>query len=148
MKDKFENKKGFTLLVSIIVTGMLLIISFAVVNISVRQLIIADSNEESQHAFYASGSGIECAVYWDFRSGTSAFVQPPSPISCFGQVVTPTVVSSATTTFTINLVKGCVTVDVGKHSGAVTIIDSRGYNTCDAGAIRRVERGSKLTYNN
>ena len=37
-------------------------------------------------------------------------------------------------------------VDIGKHSNGVTIIDSKGYNNCGVGAIRKLERGQKLTY--
>lgn len=143
------KNKGFTLLVAVIVTGMVLIVSFAVVNVAVRQLIIANSNVESQYAFYNADSGTECAVYWDFKNGTSAFTAPISAtINCAGQAA-PTSVSGATTTFTLNFSaprRGCVTVSVGKHANNLTIIDSRGYNNCSVGAIRKLERGEKLSY--
>jgi Tfp pilus assembly protein PilX len=152
-----KEKKGFTLLVAIIVTSMLTLISFAVVNIAVKQLILANSNEESQHAFYNADSGVECAVYWDFNGGpggdTSAFDPAgPTAITCDGETVTPTLTppsSTATTTFTINLAKGCFVVQVGKHPDAegTTIIDSKGYNTCGA-SLRKLERGEKLSYAN
>lgn len=148
MNNKINNKKGFTLLVSIIVTGMLLVVSFAVVNIAYRQLVLANSNEESQVAFYNADSGVECAVYWDFRSGVSAFsTTSNSVINCNGQnfTVGGGGLANATSTFTVNLTNGCVTVSVGKYNN-LTIIDSRGYNTCTAGASRRLERGEKLSY--
>lgn len=145
------KNKGFTLLVSIIVTGMLLIVSFAVVNVAVKQLILANSNVESQYAFYNADSGTECAVYWDFKNGTSAFTAPiSSTINCAGQSA-PTTVSGATTTFTLNFSsprKGCVTVSVGKHANGLTLIDSRGYNSCSAGFTRKLERGQTLNYIN
>lgn len=145
---KIPTDSGFTMLIAVVVTSMLLIISFAVVNVAVKQLIVATSNKESQYAFYNADSGIECAVYWDFRGAVSAFDQPVDPISCDGDSVTPTVLSVATTTFTINLTKGCVVVQVGKHPGEITVIDSRGYNTCSGSAIRKVERAEKLVYTN
>lgn len=153
MKNKFNSKKGFTLLVAVIVTGMLLIVSFAVVNIAVRQLILANSNEESQHAFYAADSGTECAVYWDFRGASSPFsTTSVSQISC-GTTINQNVggggLGNATSTFQLNFAKGCAVVQVGKHyisGNLLTIIDSRGYNTCTTGVIRRVERAEKLTY--
>ncbi|TSC70375.1 MAG: putative cell surface receptor [Parcubacteria group bacterium Gr01-1014_46] len=145
-----KNKKGFTLLISIIVTSMLLIISFVVANVAFKQLVIANHNQESQHAFYNSDSGIECAVYWDFKNGTSAFF-PVSNINCGGQPITPTPLVGATTTFRIDFStsgKGCVDVAVGKYAGGLTIIDSKGYNTCSLGALRRLERGETLIYHN
>ncbi len=153
MINKLNKKQGFTMLVAVIVTGMLLIISFAVVNIAVRQLILASSNEESQHAFYAADSGVECAVYWDFRNGVSAFsTTSVSQISCgttLNQNVGGGGLGNATSTFQLNYATGCAIVQVGKHyisGNLVTIIDSRGYNTCNAGVIRKVERAEKLTY--
>ncbi len=144
-----QGERGFTLLIAIIVTGMLLIVSFAVVNVAVKQLVLANSNEESQHAFYAADSGTECAVYWDFRGGTSAFSNPSTAasINCGGSLTT-TGNNTATTTFRVSYPKGCAEVRVGKHiigSSVLTIIDSRGYNTCPGGA-RRLERAVKLNY--
>jgi hypothetical protein len=152
MIKHYQKNSGFTLLVSVIVTGMLMIVSFAVVNIAVKQLILSNSNEESQYAFYNADSGVECAVYWDFHGGVSAFTQPLSGSpTCKGQALNVTVVSAATTTFTLNFPspgKGCAIVDVGKHADNTTIIDSRGYNNCTGGAIRRLERAEKLSYVN
>ena len=148
MNFKNSQKKGFTLLVSIIVTGMLLVISFAVVNIAYRQLVLSNFNEESQYAFYNADSGTECAVCWDFKNNTSYFATTSSSvINCNGQnfTVGGGGFGNATSTFTLNLTKGCAVVSVGKHNN-ITIIDSRGYNTCTAGALRRVERGEKLSY--
>jgi Tfp pilus assembly protein PilX len=152
MYKKFESKKGFTLLIAIVVTSMLLIISFVVANIAYKQLILANSNQESQYAFYNADSGIECAVYWDFKNGVSAFNQPlsGSPV-CNGQALSISVVSTATTTFTLNFSspgKGCVVVNVGKYADGTTIIDSKGYNICSGGSNKKLERGEKLSYVN
>ncbi|MES3005214.1 MAG: hypothetical protein V4690_03885 [Patescibacteria group bacterium] len=158
-----KKNKGFTLLVAIITTSMLLIVSFVVVNIAYKQLIIADANEQSQYAFYAADAGTECAVYWDLvNSEESPFATDAvaASINCNGQTITtgsqtdistiPTQSSriggAATSTFQLNFTKGCVIVRVGKHSGNMTIIDSRGYNTCDINSPRRFERGVTLTY--
>jgi hypothetical protein len=68
-----KEKKGFTLLIAIVTTSMLLIVSFVVVNIALKQLIIADANKQSQYAFYAADAGTECAVYWDLGDSVSPF---------------------------------------------------------------------------
>ncbi len=150
MVKKINTKKGFTLLVAIVVTSMLLIISFVVANVAFKQLVLANSNQESQYAFYNADSGIECAVYWDFKNGYTVFDPLVSTTSmrCNSQAYTTGGSGAATTTFTLNLTKGCAVVSVGKHSNGLTIIDSRGYNTCSPGAARKLERAEKLTYTN
>lgn len=153
MNLKNKDKKGFTLLISIVVTSMMLIISFVVANVAYKQLVLANSNEESQYAFYNADSGVECAVYWDFKGGTSAFDPSiPTTISCNGtNNISVTGDTIATSTFSIDFSatgRGCVDVAVGKHPGNITMIDSKGYNTCSPGATRRLERGETLTYTN
>lgn len=153
MHKKFESKRGFTLLIAIVVTAMLLIISFVVANIAYKQLILANSNQESQYAFYNADSGIECAVYWDFKNGVSAFAtSTTATIQCNGQSIVGMGGggnANATSTFQLNFTKGCVIVQVGKHPNNLTIVDSRGYNTsCSGGFARKLERAEKLTYTN
>lgn len=168
-KKKYKSGGGFTLLIAIITTSMLLIVSFVVVNIALKQLILASAAKESQYAFYAADSGTECAVYWDLKdSALSAFAtSTPGTITCNTQTIgvgntqtVPTIPSQSariggggnvnpTSIFKIDYPKGCTIVRVTKaYAGSVivTTIDSRGYNTCDTSALRRFERGVILTY--
>jgi Tfp pilus assembly protein PilX len=143
-----EHKKGFTLLIAIITTSMLLIISFVIVNVALKQLVLASSSRESQFAYYNAESGVECAMYWDFKNGTvSAFDRSISTnvASCAGSALGSTG-GAATTTFTINFTKGCAVVSVGKTLSTTTYINSKGYNVCPGGAQRRFERGIQITY--
>jgi hypothetical protein len=158
---KNKNNKGFTLLIAIITTSMLLIVSFVVVNIALKQIILANAARESQYAFYAADSGTECAVYWDLKNTVSSFDPTiPGSITCNGVTITsnsqlneihtiPTqssiIGNSATSIFELTFPKGCAIVRVIK-TGALTTIDSRGYNTCNTNASRRFERGVTLTY--
>ncbi|MSU45165.1 MAG: hypothetical protein EXS47_00840 [Candidatus Zambryskibacteria bacterium] len=169
-----QKNKGFTLLIAIVVTSMLLIVSFVVINIALKQLVLASANKESQYAFYAADGGTECAIYWDLIGIVSKFDPATSDLSitCSGQTIStnsqtseinletgsgavPTIPSTnsriggggvnATSTFWLKFKKGCAIVQVGKVSGFTTI-DSRGYNTCDTSASRRFERGVVLSY--
>lgn len=169
MKTKFQKTSGFTLLIAIITTSMLLIISFVVINVALKQLILANANKESQHAFYAADGGTECAVYWDLVDSTlSRFATTtPGSITCNGQTIStnsqtvPTLPIGTmslvggggdlnpTSIFKIDFTEGCAIVRVTKsYTGntLVTIIDSRGYNTCDVNASRRYERGVVMSY--
>ena len=145
MTLKIPRNRGFTLLLSIVVTSMLLLVSFVVVNVALKQLVIANANEESQYAFYNADSGVECATYWDIKaSSTSAFTASGNHISCRAQDI---VISGGPVySFTWNLPKGCAVVQVDKSVSGATRVDSRGYNTCDTSAARRFERGVTLSY--
>ena len=164
-KLKFNN--GFTLLISIIVTGILLLISFVIANLALKQLVIVYSGSESQKAFYAADSGMECAMYWDIKNPTnptiSAFATSTAgSITCNSQTVStgsqtvPTNPSQSsrvggggsanpTSIFYITYTDGCAIVTVTKETDGDTMINSRGYNTCGA-SLRRFERGITITY--
>lgn len=163
MTSKNIKQKGFTLLVAVLITSVFLIVSFVVINVAVKQLLLANSAEQSQHAFYAADSGTECAVYWDLASTTSKFdPSTPGTISCNGQTIGPSnpqtvetiptqpavIGGNQNSIFQLNFIKGCAIVRVTKAPSGVTTIDSRGYNTCSSTALRRFERGVTLTYNN
>ena len=148
------NQKGITLLVGIIVASLLFLVSMAIANITLKQIIFSSVGRESQFAFYAADSGIECALFWDLKNpaGGSAFVAPgPHTINCNNQTfnIVPTLVGSdyvSTFTVTFSPEPYCVTVEVTKESDEDTHIDSRGYNTCDPNSPRRVERGVEVDY--
>lgn len=165
MTNYIKRDKGMTLLIAIIITSMLLVVSFVVVNIALKQLVLASANKESQYAFYAADAGTECSVYWDLKGGSiSAFdINTAGTITCSGQTIStgsqsvPTIPSQAsriggggpsnrTSIFSINFTKGCAIVRVTKAASGITTIDSRGYNTCNTSAVRRFERGVTLTY--
>ena len=162
-----SGDRGFTLLVAIVTTSLLLIVSFMVVNLAFRELVISNANEESQYAFYAADSGVECALYWDLTGGSTGSrfaTSSTNNISCGGTSINYSdplpsppgginiiggPASIPGSVFYLPLNNGCAIVRVTKsYTGTtlVTTIDSRGYNTCNTSSNRRVERGVILTY--
>jgi hypothetical protein len=81
-----NRNKGFTLLMAIVTTSLLLVVSFMVVNIAFKQLVISSINTESQYAFYNADSGVECATYWDLHDPINSQFSTTSAgsISCAG----------------------------------------------------------------
>lgn len=141
---------------AIAITGTLLLIATSIASLAVRQSRIASSGRESQIAFYAADTGLECALYWDTNnpSGFSAFLpSTSSTIYCnrdnnnMGNqwIVGGNGVNTFTFTMTFNPDPYCAVVTVTK-SGNTTRIESRGYNTCSATNPRRVERAVSATY--
>lgn len=156
---KFSTEKGVTLYVAIVVTSALLLVSFAIANVTLKQAALASINKDSHIAFFAADSGIECALYWDLKNvgGGSAFATTSTTvINCNGDSNNPAnqnivVGGQATSTFqvTFNPEPYCAFVSVNKsYSGSTlnTYIESRGYNSCDTSNPRRVERAVRVNY--
>jgi hypothetical protein len=77
-----KTKKGFTLLFAVLVSVLVLSVGTSMINIAVKQVILSGSGRESQFAFYAANTGIECALYWDINGtkiedGEILYVFPP-----------------------------------------------------------------------
>ena len=66
------KNRGMTLFIAVTIMGILLFISFAVVNITIKSTLLASSGRDSQFAFYAADSGLECALYWDSQKDAFA----------------------------------------------------------------------------
>ena len=156
-RNKRKNtKSGFTLFIAIMVMGTLLLIAVGIVTLAVKQSLISVSGRESQIAFYAADSGMECALFWDVGSQSiaSAFdVGEESTISCNQDGLNPQNqwvvggdVVSVIPLITFNPSPHCATVTVTKNPNETTTIESRGYNTCDPENPRRVERAVRATY--
>jgi Tfp pilus assembly protein PilX len=145
---EIKSNKGFTLLVAIITTSLLLIVSFVVSNIALKQVLLSSASQESQYAYFNADSGLECAIHWDLKDPTSTPFNPSasSNITCNSQ--TMVVGGSNSSTFAFDLTKGCATVIVTKNINNTTTIQSKGYNTCSPGAARKYERGVEITYDN
>ena len=148
--------EGFTLFIAIVVSGTLLLIASGIVNLALKQSLISAFGRESQNAFYAADTGIECALYWDVHnpSGISAFsTTTGSTIFCNKDANNPGnewVVGGADTSV-INYISFlpdpyCAIVTVTKDNGGGTTIESLGRNTCDLSSTRRVERAVRATY--
>lgn len=78
-----NDKKGFALLFSVLVSVMVLAVGASIINIALKQVILSGAGRESQFAFYAANTGLECALYWDLRGageggGGFEYVFPPA----------------------------------------------------------------------
>ncbi len=189
MRKKIQQKnKAFTLLFAVLVSSLVLAVGASVITVALKQLRLSGSARDSQYAFYAANTGIECAIFWDLNdvdglavfatssgsSMVSEYDNRPYVVECAGlSLYQPTFdcqsvdvynqenwcvysdSDSATTTFRIDPVDSdsnleyCVDVIVSKSKtddGIDTVIEARGYNTCETGNPRRIERGLRIKY--
>lgn len=86
MKNKnYLKNTGFTLVLSIFLSSIVLSITLSLMSILYKQLTLSTADRESQIAFLAADSGMECAYYWDFRadlngSTTQSIFQTVTPL--------------------------------------------------------------------
>lgn len=159
------NNRGFVILIASLLAGLLTIIGASIFSIFLKELILSSGGKESQLAFYAADGGVECALYWDSKekfATSSDSESSPSNLFCNNQDITlsadwvwkvpaETTPTASRTIFSIDLYpsdpdrKDCAAISVFKDNGN-TIIESRGYNTCDLTNPRRVERGLRVSY--
>lgn len=157
MMTRTHPTRGFTLLIAIIITAVILSVALALLDISYKQVILASSARQSVYAFYAADSALECALYWDSR-GTFDYASEPTsggPFRCENANINfsapaVSVGESRTTTFTIPCPSGAgdpiAEVTIYKSSTGSTNIYANGYNSCNAADPRRVQRGLKAKY--
>jgi Tfp pilus assembly protein PilX len=157
-KQETRNKKqsGFTLFISIVVTGTLLLIATTIIGVAVKEAFITNAARESQYAFYAADTGIECALYWDVKNptGVSAFATTTgSTIYCnkdANNLANEWVVGGSYTSVIPQISFSpdpyCAVVTITKGLDGSTRIESQGYNTCDTNNPRRVQRSVRVTY--
>lgn len=152
--NKIKNR-GFTLFIALIITATLLLISTGIVALAVRESFLTTASQNSQYAFYAADTGIECAIYWDVKnsSGFTAFAtSTSSTINCNKDLNNNgnsfTVGGSSQSVFTMYFLPQpyCATVTISKPIDGSTKIESLGFNTCNASDPRRLERAVRVTY--
>jgi hypothetical protein len=145
------------MLYAVLVSSILLSIGLAIFNLTIKELLLSSLGRDSQFAFYAADSGAECALYWDFKEEAFATSSVPGPIECADVVIDNMGGKGygGSNDFTIYLdqtlsdpSKGpCTLVSVTKYDSPLrTILEARGYNTCDPTNPRRVERAIRVTY--
>lgn len=60
-----KQKEGFVILFAMVVSSIILLVSAGMYNLSKKQVILSSYARESQRAFYAANSALECAFFYD-----------------------------------------------------------------------------------
>lgn len=77
------------MLFAVLVSSVLLSVGISIFNLTIKELVLSSSGRESQFAFYAADTGIECALYWDFKSTVPSTMYATSSASQTGGWRTP-----------------------------------------------------------
>lgn len=158
--------RGFTLLISLVLTSVVLAVGVALLDIAYKQILLASSAKQSQYAFYNADSALECALFYDqkLQPGQTAtpfaYIAPADGedfMECDNRSITgyATGISGGRreTTFTLSCPSGGESgeVTVYKYNPSdqredYTFIYANGFSSCDADNQRSVERGVRASY--
>jgi hypothetical protein len=131
---KLRSNRGFTLLLAIVVAGLVLTIGLALSLLSTKEFVLSGTNRDSQLAYYAASSGINCA-----RKNVVS-IQRGTSFTCNNQDVSYTSDGQGGGSFHFTLTPQPYYVEVTvKKSGGKYSAIAKGYNTSDSNR-RRVER--------
>jgi hypothetical protein len=85
LKEKIQKNKGFVILFSMLVSSLILLISAGIFNVVQKEVVLSSSARESQRAFYAADSALECALYADIvgvrLDGPNTTLRTPFPVN-------------------------------------------------------------------
>lgn len=170
------RERGFAMLFAVLTSSVLLSVGLSIFNLTIKELALSSSGRESQAAFYAADSGIECGLYWDIIGQVFATSSDGQTFlggaTCAGQAFTvdeDRFSNFATTTFSFAPTDSvtpaggvCALVTVSKRldsgTGIIrTEVVSRGYNVgydaasgdadkCTIDDDLKVERALKVSY--
>lgn len=160
---KKNKDSGFVLLFVVVLSSIILSIALGIADIAYKEFTFSTSAKNTNEAFFAADTGIECALYHDQSGTTSAFGQPVvvgSEPTCAGNIIdiddseTPPLSSWTFRVLELGVSnKACAIVTVNKDSVAgTTEIISKGYNVggddpnCTSTDINRLERELVVRY--
>lgn len=163
-----KENKGFALIVAVVLSGVAAAVTITLTTLAYKNLMLSSTAKESQYAFYAADSALECALYWD-NGAHNVFKYAASPTSVtihcpigVDSATAVTLVGSSPDSNTTEYRSGWFTVN-GTHCARITIykdspsspatkLYADGVNkSCNdfsgsSGTSRAVERGLKASY--
>jgi len=137
-------------------TSVILAVGLALLDVSYKQVLLASTSKNSINAFYNADGAVECALFHDSKLDFGQFGVPPtsSSITCDGSTFSFSNDNGLAnshyylSTFDIPCASGgtLASVKVYKYDTGKTAIYADGYDTCDASAPARTERGVEAIY--
>jgi hypothetical protein len=79
-----KNPKGYTLLFTILISGVILAIALGVSRIAATEVILSSISSDGAKAFFASDTGLECALYHDLDANVFLDPQNNTAFDCAG----------------------------------------------------------------
>ena len=136
----YSPKRGFALLIAVIIMSLMLSFGLAIGSLSYKQQVLVSGAIASQYAFYAADGALECGLYVDQQLGSFAYpiadTLPIPDILCDGTAPVTKSKEWQTTQwilryrFPLDSNKRCADLVVYQGPvGATTTLFAQGYDT-------------------
>ncbi len=137
MIKNFKKNRAFVILFAVTLSALLLSIALGISNIAFREVRFSTNARDTNDAFFAADTGIECAFINDKSTSNSFRGSGTGSIQCLGGNVTVNNTTSLLYDFKLaglgSQNKGCAIVSVDKRA-SVYVITSKGYNNGGGGS--------------
>lgn len=156
--SRSERSAGFVILFAVTISSILLSIALGVAHVAFKEIRFGTSARETNDAFFAADTGVECALLYDKNDPTQNAFTGSASMNCAGATVSISG-SAPTWNFVIPSLgssgASCAKVTVFKDTttsppNVFTTLTSKGYNVgdsaCASTSTNRIERELKLTY--
>lgn len=158
MQKEIIKNEGFVLLFAVVLSSIILSITVGVANIALKEVKFGTSARDTNYAFFAADTGVECALFNDKTPSAFPVDGPATNIDC---ATTATTFDSASGTYRFAITGlgndgvNCAKVSIQKDDttdppNVKTKIISKGYNVgdnvCDSSSIDRIEREIEVNY--
>lgn len=84
LHHKKTPSSGFALLITLVIISVVISIGITLIDLTIKQLRLANSSKDSETSFHAANAGVECVRYWRIASSTAFEAGQAVPVSCFG----------------------------------------------------------------
>ena len=152
---KNKKQKGYAILFTVVIVSALAIITAGLTSTITKQLILSSLAKDSQSAFYEADTASDCALYADQVEYEGKYKVPNSSIfdgtawHCGGlNMLIENTEGDLTKGYSLSpqapsVNDPCFRINVKKSTDngtKVTTISAKGYNICNTGNLRTVER--------
>lgn len=160
IKIKIKKNNGFIILFAVTLSSLILAMALGVSNIALNEMKFSTNARDTNDAFFAADTGVECALFNDKPTTKFPVAGPAVALTC--APAAPTYSGGGNTglyTFIVTSLgssnQGCAKVTVFKDGAVsppfiVTTIISKGYNigdsSCNSSNPNRVEREIRASY--
>lgn len=140
---------GYAILFTVAIIGIISMITIGLSTTAFKQMILSSVARDSTTAFYQSDIASECALYADNETTT---FEEGVEWSCAGYTLIYNKINENSYELNPkdeNTINKCFRISVTKediNDTIVTKVEAKGYNVCNKGNMRTVERGIKITY--
>ena len=153
---RVKKNKGFVMLFAVTISSILLSIALGVANIAFKELRFGTSARDTNDAFFAADTGIECALLYDKSNQSQNAFTGTATMNCAGTNI-DVGGSDPLWNFVVaglgSAGASCAKVTVQKNTIGIetfSTIVAKGYNIgdtlCEFSGSNRIERELKLNY--